>query len=243
MADAGGASGSVGTLAYKPPLGETLVPQTLSFVLAQLPAWRDDPTRPADSNENQMNSSLCDFLDIRSREDFPMVRFKHQAPQTTTHTVDLGVHGLESITTVGTRGYTIYQPFLVIEAKRLPAPRKDREREYVVGGDKPSGAIQRFRLGLHGADVETAIIVGYIESEMPPHWHSTINQWIRSFAAGTEATGCTWSPADELGNLVFDEKHGTSSSESNHERDASCCTPSLRIRHLWIVMNWKKRED
>ena len=65
-----------------------------------------------------------------------MVRFKHQDQQTRTHTVDLGVHGLEKITIVDTRGYTIYQPFLVIEAKRLPAPSKDREREYIVGTDK-----------------------------------------------------------------------------------------------------------
>jgi len=187
MAESEGvAYGSIGTLSYKPPPGDFLLPRTLSFILSQLPNWRDDPMRPADSNENQMNSSLCDFLDTRSRTDFPMVRFKHQDPQTTTHTVDLGIHGVEQITTVDTYSYTIYQPFLVIEAKRLPAPSKDREREYVAGADKPSGAIQRFRLGLHGAGVETALIVGYIESELPAHWHETINEWIRIFAI------CDW---------------------------------------------------
>jgi hypothetical protein len=234
------ASGSIGILSFKPPAGESLVSRTLSFVLSQLPDWRDDPTRPVDSNENQMNSSLCDFLDTRSRTDFPMVRFKHQAPQTTTHTVDLGVHGLEKITSVDTRGYTIYQPFLVIEAKRLPAPSKDREREYVAGTDKPSGAIQRFRLGLHGAGVRTAAIVAYIESDMPPHWHATVNQWITTFPPQGGTDSLTWSEADELGNFLLDDAHGTSSSESNHKRTSSCCSPSIRIRHLWVVLNWKK---
>lgn len=235
------ASGSVGALTYKPAPGETLVPQTLSFVLAQLPAWRDDPARPAHSNENQMNSSLCDFLATQSRTNFPMVRFKHQDLQTTTHTVDLGVHGLEKITIVDTHGYSIYQPFLVIEAKRLPAPSKDREREYVAGAGKPSGAIERFRLGLHGAGVETAAIVGYIESETPEYWHSTVNRWISTTFTRTGAQSCTWAKADELSNLAFDEECGTSSSESNHERVGKCCTRSIMIRHLWVVMNWQKR--
>lgn len=232
------ATGSIGTLSYKPPAAESLVPRTLSFVLSQLPDWRDDPARPADNSEKQMNSSLCDFLDTRSRTDFPMVRFKHEAPQGDKHSVDLGVHGLEEITIVDTHGYSIYQPFLVIEAKRLPAPSKDREREYVAGTVKASGAIQRFRLGLHGAGVDTAVIVGYIEAETPPDWRATINQWIRT--SPPSGDGLRWSQADELGDFVFNSEIGTASSQSNHDRAPSCCSPSIRIHHFWIVLKWKK---
>jgi hypothetical protein len=237
MAEADGfPSGSIGSLSYQPGPDETLVSVTLSFVLAKLPAWRDDPMRPADANEKQMNSSLCDFLDTRSRTEFPMVRFKHEDLETERHTVDLGVHGMETITIVNTRGYSIYQPFLVIEAKRLPAPSKDREREYVAGSDKPSGAIERFRLGLHGAGVETAVIVGYIEALTPRHWHTMVNDWIRTMASDATVQRCTWSCADELKDLVVDDEHGVSSSESSHERVASCCTASIAIRHLWVAM-------
>ena len=77
--------GSIGHLAYKPAAEEGLIPKTLAFVRTQLPAWRDDLRRPHVSSEIGLNSSLCDFLDSRSRSDFPMARFKHEAPQIARH--------------------------------------------------------------------------------------------------------------------------------------------------------------
>jgi hypothetical protein len=165
-----------------------------------------------------------------------MVRFKHEAPQTKTHTVDLGVHGNEPITIVGTRGYTMYQPFLVIEAKRLPAPDTSRRREYLIGEDKRTGGVQRFRLGLHGADVETAVIVGYVEEESFQYWHREINDWIIDLASTTSSGGCVWTNADMLGQLVDDDTNGTSSSGSTHQRAAGCCSTSIRLCHLWVMM-------
>src|SRR5688500_18033889 len=103
--------GSIGKLSYKPLEQDRLISQTLQFIFTLLPNCRDDPKRPALSSEKSLNSTLCDFLDTRSRTEFPMVRFKHEAPQSGTHTSDVGVHGVGEITTVGTRGYTMYQPF------------------------------------------------------------------------------------------------------------------------------------
>jgi hypothetical protein len=223
----------IGELSYKPPPDKQLVPQTLDFIFSQLPRWRDDAQRPRQTNEKQLNSSLCDFLDNYSRTAFPMVRFKHEAPQAKVRTVDLGVHGMEEITVVGTRRYTIYQPFLVIEAKRLPAPSTDREREYVVGTDKPTGGIQRFRLGLHGADVETAVIIGYVETESLQQWHLRVNEWITDFASEASRGDCVWSQSDLLGDLTCNKELRTSSSESNHQRSAGCLTPSINLRHFW----------
>ena len=69
-----------------------------------------------------------------------MFQFEHEAPQSGTRTVDIGVHGTEEATLIGARPYSVHEPFLVIEAKRLPAPGgKDREREYVTGTDRSSG--------------------------------------------------------------------------------------------------------
>ena len=53
--------------------------------------------------------------------------------------VDIGVHGTEEMTYIEVQGYTIYEPFMLIEAKRLPAPSSDREREYVSGSYAASG--------------------------------------------------------------------------------------------------------
>ena len=192
-------SGSFGRLSYQPLPNDGPVPRTLEFIRDQLPAWRDDPQRPRDPSERHLNASLCSFLNSRhARSDFPMVSFQPEEPQTGPRDVDFGVHGADSIL-VGTRHYTIYKPFLVIEAKRLPAPQpKDREKEYVTGGEKLSGGIQRFKLGLHGAQVETAAMVGYIERGIPDQWLRVINGWIRELAAMPRTEECPWNASEIL---------------------------------------------
>lgn len=52
------------------------------------------------------------------------------------------------------------QRFLVLEAKRLPTPGTGREKEYLVdgkksGNKKSGGGVERFKLGIHGADLRT----------------------------------------------------------------------------------------
>ena len=132
-----------------------------------------------------------------------MARFKHESPQSGTRTVDIGIHGTKEATVIGVRPYSIYEPFLVIEAKRLPAPSRDREREYVTGTDRssggPTGGIQRFKLGLHGSNVETAAMVSYIEQHSPSHWHGAINGWIADLIGVTSTDGCVWSRAERGG--------------------------------------------
>jgi hypothetical protein len=238
-------SGSIGHLSYQPGPDEGPVSKTLEFIRQQLPAWRDDPERPRDSSEKRLNSSLCDFLDSRSRSEFPMVRFKHESLQTEARTVDMGVHGLEEITLIGTCSYTIYEPFMVIECKRLPAPSKDREREYVAGADKvsggPTGGIQRFKLGLHGREVETAVIVGYIEKETADYWFGTINQWITALVGKTNADGCDWKQEETLQHLIINNEQDISTAMSVHQRCVGP-NPSIKLHHLWVIMRLKDTE-
>jgi hypothetical protein len=139
-----------------------------------------------------------------------------------------------------TSAYTIYEPFLVIEAKRLPAPSNGREREYVTGGVDASGGIQRFKLGLHGSDVEAAVIVGYIEKESPRHWHAAINGWIVDLAFKVSDGKCVWDRGDVLGELVSDEQQGTSAAESKHDRIGRCVTKVIRLHHFWVTMPLEK---
>ena len=235
-------TGSIGSISSGPTREDDLVTRTLEFIREQLPNWRDDPRRPKKVAEKGLNSSLCDFLDVQSRTHLPMARFKHEAPQTATRTVDIGVHGNAVTTTIGARTYNIYQPFLVIEAKRLPTPSgKNREREYVSGfdpsNDSPTGGIQRFKLGLHGSQIETVAMVGYIERHSPTHWNQTINGWITDLVGITSQDGCLWSKSDMIQNLILDPVANTASTHSMHQRTCQCVTPDLRVEHLWIVMN------
>ena len=152
----------------------------------------------------------------------------------------MGVHGTEETTVIGVRPYSVYEPFLVIEAKRLPTPRANREREYVTGTDEssggPTGGIQRFKLGLHGSPVETAAMVGYIEDHSPGYWHGVINGWIDDLTGITSTDGCVWSGADMLQPLQVNESDRTAYSVSIHQRRHECETPEIEIHHVWVIM-------
>jgi hypothetical protein len=241
----GSQSGSSGRLSYQPGRDDGLIPNTIVFVRTQLAAWRDDPNRPKESSEKRLNPSLCAFLDRRARSECPMVQFLHEDPQRGTSTVDIGIHGTGEITLIEAGSYTSYEPFMVIEAKRLPTPGKEREREYVTGSNKTSGGatggIQRFKLGRHGSKVETAIIVGYVQKKSVHHWHETINRWITDLTGETSSDGCVWIESDILEPLDFNDEQGTSTTMSRHQRSDDCRSSSIIIHHLWVVMSSAKR--
>lgn len=232
-------AGSTGQLAFGPADEDRIVTRTLEFIRQQLPTWRDDPRRPRQVAEKSLNSSLCDFLDVTARTHLPMARFKHEAPQTAGRTADIGVHGLDEATTVGAWSYGIYEPFLVVECKRLPSPDgKVREREYVSGfhaNGSPTGGIQRFKLGLHGRQVEVAAIVGYIEKYCAQDWHGEINQWLADLVRNRRIDGATWSSSESLQELMADAEN-TAWCDSEHSRIGDCITPDIRLRHIWITI-------
>ena len=215
----------------------TLVLRTITFVRQQLPAWRDDPDRPDEQSENKLNLQLCKFLDLRARNDFPMVRFDHEEYQSGRRSVDLSASPVDT-TIIGARLYTIYDPILVLECKRLPAPSKDREKEYVTGDtEKLSGGIQRFKLGLHGADLDPAVMIGYVQKRSLRHWHHKINEWILELASSMIADVCVWNVGEILEPLVECVSMGFASYRSIHSRTGSKSSDKIEIHHLWIAMN------
>jgi hypothetical protein len=127
-----------------------LLDRTVDFVRSELAGWRDDPDRAAEEAEERLNAQLCKYLNVAASHRFPMVKFSHEEKQTGARRVDMSAlpsgGGF-----VGETYYSIYDPFLVFEGKRLPTPTPNREREYVTGGRDKSGGIQRFKLALHGA--------------------------------------------------------------------------------------------
>ena len=75
-------------------------------------------------------------------------------------------------------GHSLFEPFLVFEAKRLPTPTARREREYVTDSKDPTGGIQRFKLQLHAPNHETAAMIGYVQKGQLAAWLPAINGWI-----------------------------------------------------------------
>lgn len=203
----------------------------------QLPAWRDDPDRPDEQSEDKLNLHLCKFLDTRARNDFPMVRFDHEEYQSERRSVDLSASLVKS-TLIGARQYTIYDPILVLEGKRLPAPAKDREQEYVTGGrERITGGIQRFKLGLHGAKLDLVAMIGYVQGGSANHWYQEINGWISQLCNGMKADACVWNSSEELEMLEQNIHQGSAHCRSLHERTGATTSSEIMIHHLWILMH------
>lgn len=214
----------------------TLVSKTIDFVQEQLPFWRDDPSRPNEQSENRLNLHLCKFLDVIARNEFPLIRFDHEEYQSDHRSVDISASPITEIT-IGASLYTIYDPVIVFECKRLPAPSLDREKEYVTGGIKhTNGGIQRFKLGLHGANHDIAAMIGYLQKGSAFDWRNEINKWIKELSSGTLADVCVWNISEMLEQLQEDSSKGIANCRSTHNRSGNKRSNEIVIHHLWIKM-------
>jgi hypothetical protein len=215
---------------------KTLILKTIDFVHRQLPAWRDDSDRPQEQSENRLSLQLCKFLNSSARNDFPMVNFEHEEYQTGHRSVDLSACPVEP-TTIGAIDYTIYEPFLMFECKRLPAPSPDREKEYVTGGtDKKCGGIQRFKLGLHAAALHIVVMIGYVQKHSTRDWYKLMNEWIADLSNGIMADCCVWNIGEELDLLEEDVVKGAARYRSVHSRAGDALSNQIVVEHLWIQM-------
>lgn len=213
----------------------SLVERTLEFVFSELANWRDDPDRPTEDAEERLNAQLCKYLNVAASDRFPMVFFHHEEKQTGTRRVDISALSKSGIV-LGLTYHSIYDSFLVLEGKRLPAPSSDREREYVSGRAKKSGGIQRFKLALHGAQQTTAAIVGYVQSGNLREWLSRINEWIGDEAESKDTTGEDWSLAEQLRDFKDDAQKRIAVCSSAHPRDKSAVSGQIKLRHFWVAM-------
>jgi hypothetical protein len=215
----------------------TLIDETLAFVRRELAAWRDDPERPDQSAEEKLNLQLCKYLNVRARHDFPMAYFNHEEPQGPYRRIDLSVTP-ESVIVAGARTHTKYDPYLVMEGKRLPAPAKAREQEYVTGGQKITGGLQRFKMGLHGGGLDIGAMIAYVQNNKLDEWVKIINGWIGALHGSDCANGCKWSNDEALSSYDADEGNRTASCRSKVAR-ISASTPDILIHHFWIAMKKK----
>jgi len=215
----------------------TLELKIINFVKEQLPLWRDDSNLPDEQSERKLNLHLYKFLDVKARNDFPSIRFGHEEPQLGRRSVDISASPVTEII-IGVSLYTIYDPVIVFECKRLPAPPNDREKEYVTGGIKHNkGGIQRFKLGLHGANYDIVSMIGYIQEGSVSDWHDKINNWIVELSNDTTADICVWETSEMLEKLEVSSSKGVANCRSTHNRSGSVKSNKILIHHLWVTMH------
>jgi len=210
----------------------------IDFIYQQLPIWRDDPDRPLEQSEHKLNSQLSKFLNSHARKDFPMICFSHEEPQYSNRDVDISALPDEKMI-IGVHIYTKYDPVLVVECKRLPAPSLDREREYVTGTEpnKISGGIQRFKLGLHGSKHDLAAMIGYIQNHTARQWYIKVNSWILELVKNPIGDGCVWFDDETLNSFEGNASKGIYSCHSIHSRTCNIVNNKIELYHLWIAMN------
>lgn len=213
---------------------ETTIKAVISFIVKSLPLWANDPKRPQETSENKLNPLLCDFLDVKARINFPLIRFHHEQPQKGRRQVDLSIKPSEELgIKVSGCKYSIYEPFFVIEGKRLPAPAKKREREYVTGEeDKITGGIQRFKTGDHGSSFDVAAIIGYVQKNNFEYWLDTINEWIADLSKNFKGDNISWGNDDMLESISSEKK--VSLMVSVNKRYPSKNNKTIKLYHLWV---------
>ncbi len=155
-------------------------------------------------NENLLNDKLTRYLNVVCNNQYNtwIISYNNQSSQNyqSRRTPDIGVQ-LCNV-------QRSYPNFLYIEGKRLPhdlSRRTQQDREYVQGN---CGGIERFKREEYAKDLNSSIMVGYIQKKTTKEWPDTINDWINDLANKTtlptrskiEATQIinNWSVCDKL---------------------------------------------
>lgn len=185
------------------------------------------------ASEKSLTDRLCKYFN-RKATAYPFY-FHHEnvenpasgiSPQT-----DIGVLSNEEQITVGDKCYGEFDSFFSIEAKRLPTPGQNREKEYVVGYEKPCGGIERFKKGIHGNNLRFAAIIGYIQKEDVNHWFLKINEWIGEL---TTSLPNEWKESDKL-ILKQENNEGVSEFTSLNLRSKTGEQETfIDLFHFWI---------
>jgi len=111
-----------------------------------------------------------------------------------------------------------------IECKRLPAPEKNREKEYVIG-DKNNGGIERFKTEKHGKGLAECGMIGFVEKENFDYWQQKINSWIIELSKNN---------TDWNSNEILVEIEQTTDFMQLNSIAQRAVSTNLTLYHLWI---------
>lgn len=207
----------------------------VAFILEQLPHWRDDPKRPTETAETKLTAQLCQFLNSATRNsplDHIIFQSEVPDPHAAGRTLDLVPAPVGCTLWIGGKRYTLYDPLIPIECKRLPTPasKKRERREYLHTQKKKQGGVQRFKGGFHGATHDLGVMIAYVQAGGISHWRQTVNRWI---AVLVRAKIPHWTLTESLIPISSSNAHGTAYSASTHHRSGS---RPIALHHLWVEM-------
>ena len=212
-----------------------LIENIINFMHQTIPIWVSESKVGDNISEGDLNSSLCDTLDSEARDKLPLIRFHHEDPAGKQRRLDLGAKPVKQIF-ASKHSYSRHDTILPIEGKRLPAPKKEREREYVSGVEakKTTGGMQRFKTGDNGRTHSHAVLVAYIQENNFHHWEKQVNSWIDEFVINPPPTGETWDVSEKLTTQTSAPQ--ITKLTSILLRNENCLTKQLNLTHLWVML-------
>ncbi len=131
---------------------------------------------------------------------------------------------------IAAKSYSNDEAFFHIEAKRLPTPKKQREREYVIG--KGNGGIERFKKGKHGYGLKYSAMIGYIQKYDFKYWEKTINGWISNEIQSDKTSDLKWNKSENL--VKTDCTEVIAELISEHWRINQ---NPIKLYHLWVTLH------
>jgi hypothetical protein len=213
----------------------TSIKKVIEFLDKHLPAFpavfKERTLSKKITGEDLISQELYEYLQNRTYKDgIFMFQFQRKSFKS-SYSSDLSVIMVGNL-------YQLSHAFFLIEAKRLPTPKKDkkgnsREREYV---SSDAGGMQRYKKGFHGADLSDSAfaMIGYIQKESCNHWHQKINDWITDLINTNKSLDITWNTDD----LLVSEKDFTNTKKYNSQntRIVNSNKDSIRIHHYLMEL-------
>lgn len=219
---------------------EAFLRHVLPEIAPKIPGFRSDTGKRR--NERKLASDLSKWLNFEAHS--KAFHFEPEDPEneSATRTLDYGVYPSVYLK-VGPRLLGATHRLYGIEAKRLRTrtssiEKVEREREYVVGewnlrtspNKNLKGGIERFKEGLHGADLDRAGMIGFIQEEDASYWLSEVNHWIGELILHPlPSHRAPWENQDKLQSSMSEGR--VAEFRSKHARAELSV---LSMAHFWI---------
>lgn len=191
------------------------------------------------TSEKSITDKLCKYFN-RNAGSYPFYFHHENVEDHTTGSspqIDIAALSRSEQITIGDRSYNEFDPFFSIEAKRLPTPGHNREKEYVIGTDRRSGGIERFKRGIHGKSLKFAAIIGYIQEEDANHWYLKINNWIGELI---NSTPNLWKEDDKLIKQNIEPKNLDKFVSKNIRSEVDGKKDFISLFHFWVNLTYKQ---
>jgi hypothetical protein len=220
------------------PEANSAIMNVVTFVEKHLTEFSITYAGSSVKNENGLNQVLCILLNNYARIESCFFIFEKEFMEDVENgsspKVDFGVIVLP----INSKFYNSREPFFSIEAKRLGQTGKAREKEYLIGREedgkyKPCGGVERFKMAIHGKNLQYSAMIGYVQAYDFNYWQKTIDGWIDDLIAGKISSSSHWSEKDKLQPL--NQTANTAKFRSENSRKKG----NIILFHLWVNLQVK----